>query len=171
MTMTASVQLKTNLCWWVSRGLAPRRTDWRQTARRKVTLTLTLILRFWGRWGETPCCLVHSYQRSRENVQLWRWSYHVPPNRWCVPRVHGVASQTAMLKRNSFRLTRTFSAHSRVCIIWLSAVDADKATLDWGSRNKEHCCWLRILLPAENKEDSVSWSWLLLLYSPSAIAT
>jgi hypothetical protein len=29
-------------CSWVSRGLSPRRTVWRQTASRKVTLTLTL---------------------------------------------------------------------------------------------------------------------------------
>jgi hypothetical protein len=30
---------------WVSRGLSPRRTVWRWTASRKVTLTLTLIER------------------------------------------------------------------------------------------------------------------------------
>jgi hypothetical protein len=29
---------------WVSRGLTPRRTDWRSTASRKVTLTLTTTL-------------------------------------------------------------------------------------------------------------------------------
>jgi hypothetical protein len=33
---------KENLWSWFSRGLALRQTDWRQTASRKVTLTLTL---------------------------------------------------------------------------------------------------------------------------------
>jgi hypothetical protein len=33
---------KKNLWWWVSWGLTPRRTDWRQTASREVTVTLTL---------------------------------------------------------------------------------------------------------------------------------
>jgi hypothetical protein len=40
--MTARVQLqRKKLCSWASRGLAPRRTDWRYTASRKVTLPQT----------------------------------------------------------------------------------------------------------------------------------
>jgi hypothetical protein len=42
-TIKGSVQLKGMLIVSLS-GLAPRRTDWRQTASRKVTLTLTLTL-------------------------------------------------------------------------------------------------------------------------------
>jgi hypothetical protein len=43
-TMTVGVQLKKKSWPWVPRGLAPRRTDWRLTASRKVTLTLILTL-------------------------------------------------------------------------------------------------------------------------------
>jgi hypothetical protein len=38
--MTASVQLKKKILVVSLKGLAPRRTDWRETASRKVTLTL-----------------------------------------------------------------------------------------------------------------------------------
>jgi hypothetical protein len=41
---TARVQLPKNLWLWASRGLAARRTEWRYTVSRKVTLTLTLTL-------------------------------------------------------------------------------------------------------------------------------
>jgi hypothetical protein len=36
--------IEKNFLPWVSRGSAPRRTDWRSTANRKVTLTLTVSL-------------------------------------------------------------------------------------------------------------------------------
>jgi hypothetical protein len=42
-TPIASVQLKKYRSW-VSMGLSPRRNDWRKTASRKVTLTLSLVV-------------------------------------------------------------------------------------------------------------------------------
>jgi hypothetical protein len=42
--INAGVWWKRNVWSWVSRGLTPRRTNWRYTASRKVSLTLTLVL-------------------------------------------------------------------------------------------------------------------------------
>jgi hypothetical protein len=44
MTARVNLQKKKKILWCSSRGLGPKRTDWRQTASRKVTLTLTLAL-------------------------------------------------------------------------------------------------------------------------------
>jgi hypothetical protein len=43
-TITARVQVEKYLWSWVSRGLALRRTDWRYTDSRKITLSLSAQL-------------------------------------------------------------------------------------------------------------------------------
>jgi hypothetical protein len=51
-----------NLWLWASRGLAPRLTDWRYTASRKVTLTLTSMV---------PNCAPQSAKDAAENFPTY----------------------------------------------------------------------------------------------------
>jgi hypothetical protein len=66
--------IEKNLWSWVSRGLTPRRTDWWQTASRKVTFTLTMTLTFVRHW------VIQSEENSEGSsvVELsWVFSYGV----------------------------------------------------------------------------------------------
>jgi hypothetical protein len=58
---------KKNLWSWCSKGLTPRQTDWRQTASRKVTLTLSsqLKISLWLSTGAEESPLLKYVTRKR----------------------------------------------------------------------------------------------------------
>jgi hypothetical protein len=68
-TTTARVQLKKKMKFWpwVSKGSAPRRTDWRYKSSRKIIVTLTLTLTLIRQWAVVQ----HSAVVSELSVQLW----------------------------------------------------------------------------------------------------
>jgi hypothetical protein len=104
------------LWWWAARGLAPRRTDWRETARHKVTLTLfnsaapvelwdgqsSVNTRQWWSdaarsWGHEP---VGTWTQKQRNLRRWQ---PLPSNdSW----------------RHS-RLRRLSACHSEVQSVWI----------------------------------------------------
>jgi hypothetical protein len=77
-TITASVQLKKKRWSWVSRGLSPRRTDWRQAVSCKVNLTgccdlwhcLSLFLEELGKTTKISVTVVVSPPRFETGVSL-----------------------------------------------------------------------------------------------------